>query len=633
MRRLLVALPVVVIVAAAADSFLTRRTVPHRPVEPELYLQALLLWAAFALLALLPAYAILRRLDRRAAKAAAPERAPARAGGTGLRAGFLLLFITLVPVTAHGAIDAFTRPGQNVSDLRTPWPWVTLLVSTAVLGLLLYAVARLLARFPARVVALAAVLLALPIGLFLPRSEAPRAAVHKPEAADKPNLLLLVWDTCRADHTEPYGYGRETTPGLARFAEEALVFESARSATIFTFTSHLTMLTGVMPSEHGARLLRTRYDPQRASTLPALLHAEGYRTGAFVATDVLAGRTGIRHGFEVYRDRVDPLVCDTRGWSLVHDLQAVLALRFAALRDNGRPHWFQDFQRSAPEVLAEAEEWIGRDDPRPWFCMINLYDVHWPYLPAETERDALVREYDGAMDGYLFRSDDYPKGHKPTEEDVAYIRDLYDAELLQLDRDVERFLRGLDLDQTAVLLTADHGEGLGEAGTWMHQHLFEPQLSVPFMLRLPGGERRGRVQGWVSGIDVMPTLLGLADVAPPAGIQGLDLSRETPAEDRRILVEDSDNFDPAVVRLALYRGQWKIVRDGYGENQRYRLYDLSTDSVGEIDVSAQHPEIQAAMAAEMQELWGDLDKRLAGEAVDLGSQADGLRGLGYVGDD
>lgn len=626
MRRLLVAFPLVVIVAAAADSFLARRSVVHRQLEPELLLQAAGLWTVLALLALGPAYAALRWLEGRRA------RAPRAPEASGARACCVLLFVTLLPVAAHGALDAFTHPGRDLSELHGARPWMTLLAAVAGLGVLLWAVERLVSRVRGTRAALAVVLLALPIGLFLPRRPSPQAAARAPQAAGKPNLLLLVWDTCRADHTGPYGYDRETTPGLARFAEEALVFESARSATIFTFTSHLTMLTGVMPSEHGARLLNTIYDPRRAPSLPALLSAQGYRTGAFVGTSVLAGRTGIRYGFEVYGDGVDPPVCETWAWRLLHDLQSVLALRYPALQHNGQPHWFEDFQRPAPEVLEEARAWIARDDPRPWFCMLNLYDVHWPYLPAQAESDALVREYGGALDGYLLRGA-YPKGKTLTAEDSAHIRDLYDAEILQLDRVVEGFLRSLDLDATAVLLTADHGEGLGEAGKWLHEDLFEPQLRVPFVLRLPGGARRGRVPGWVSGVDVMPTLLGLAGVPAPEGRLGLDLARETPPEDRRILVEDADNIDPSVIRLALYRGQWKVVREGRGAERRYWLFDLHADPVGELDVSAQHPEIQAALVAEMEALWTGLDERLEGQPVDLGAQADVLKGLGYVSDD
>jgi arylsulfatase A-like enzyme len=210
------------------------------------------------------------------------------------------------------------------------------------------------------------------------------------------------------------------------------VFEDSLSASTFTFTSHLSMLTGVHPVTHGAHLLDMRFDPARARSIAEDLAAAGYRTGGFVGTDVLSGRTGIARGFEVWDDQVDPPVCDTLAWGFVHDLQALAAKSVAALRFDGRPHWIQDFQRPADEVLGRALAWIRRADPRPWFCFVNLYDVHWPYLP-EGEGGRLVRPYDGPVDGFLFRSDRWRSGYRMRAEDEAHVRDLYDGEVFDLD--------------------------------------------------------------------------------------------------------------------------------------------------------------------------------------------------------
>ena len=623
MRRALPALPVVALTLAGLDSMLVRRELSHRPVEAALFLQAAVLWVGYATLALIPTYFTLRQFARRRAAGVAEQP---------LTAALVLFFWCALPVATHSALDAFTSTGQNVSGLLRPGPWLALLGTGLGLFGLAVLLARLLARAPVGAVAAGSTGLALVAGLFLPANGGASAADGEVAGADQPNLLLLVWDTCRADHTAPYGSERETTPNLARFADESLVFEEARSVSVFTFTSHLSMLTGVLPSVHGARLLRTQFDPRRAKTMAELLREEGYRTGAFVGTDVLAGRTGMRHGFEVYGDRVDPAVCDTKAWQLLHDVQSVLALALPMFRNNGRPHWFQDFQRPADDVLDEALDWIASDDPRPWFCMVNLYDVHWPYLPADDARDVLVRDYNGALDGYLFRADGYDKSYEPTPEDARHVADLYDAEILQLDRTVDAFLGELDLDRTAVLLTSDHGESFGEAGKWKHEHIFEPQLRVPFLLRVPGGTRSGRVPGGVSGIDVAPTLLGLAGVAVPDGVSGLDLLATPPDAERLVQVEDRDHLDPTDVRLALYRGPWKLIRRGLGEAAVFSLHDLRSDLVGEIDVSAEHPGVRAELEALLVDLRGDLDEIEAADALDLGAQRDALEALGYMGD-
>ncbi|MEW6072617.1 MAG: sulfatase-like hydrolase/transferase, partial [Planctomycetota bacterium] len=487
-------------------------------------------------------------------------------------------------------------------------------------------------RAPPGPAVLALVLAAVGTGLFLPIRRAPRAGSAPAEA--RPNLLLVVWDTTRADHLEPYGYDRGTTPHLARFAAEAVVFESVRSASCFTFSSHLSLLTGVHPSTHGGRLLSMRYDPRRAPAIADTLRRAGWRTGGFVGTDVLAGRTGLRHGFEVWDDRVDPPVCDTRAWKLVHDLQSVLARAIPALRNNGNPHWFQDFQRPASEVFAAARAWIGADDPRPWFCLVNVYDPHWPYVPVGPGRELLVRDYDGPLDGYLFRSDRWREGTAIGAADASHVADLYDAELHDLDLEMDAFLRDLCLEEgrTAVIVTSDHGEAFGEAGRWAHEDILEPQVRVPLLVRPAAPRPAGaRVAAPASGVDVAPTLLALAGVPAPAEMEGLDLLAAAPAIDRALLVEDRDRLDATDVRVALYRGPWKLVRAGLPGAATFALYDLAADPLGAEDVSARHPEILATLSAELAARRARADAAEARAPAERGGADDGLRALGYAG--
>ena len=442
-----------------------------------------------------------------------------------------------------------------------------------------------------------------------------------------------MWDTCRSDRLQPYGYDRETTPHLAEFAEESIVFENATSAATFTFSSHLSMLAGVYPSTHGARLLSTRYDPRRATTIAETLRQSGYRTGAFVGTDVLAGRTGLRYGFERYDDQVDPAVCDTYAWRLVHDLQALTARLVPALRGNGNPHWFQDFQRPAPEVLDNALRWIEAEDDRPWFCFVNLYDVHWPYLP-QADGLALVNEYTGPLDGYLFRSDRWQPGTEITPRDARHVEELYEGELVELDQVVDRFLDALGLEDgsTAVVLTSDHGEAFGEQGQWKHEDVGEPQVRIPMIVRPAEPSPQGRREtAHVTNVDVGPTLLALAGIEPPEGTEGVDLLAGAP-EERLVFVEDRDHLDPLDVRVAMYDGTWKLVRRGLGEEARFELFDLASDPGGENDLAAERPDVLARLRAQLEEI------RLARDAADsevgdLDKNAlDGLKALGYTGD-
>ncbi len=624
LRARAVELPFVVVALAAVDAALVRIGHPHHPAEAVLFAHALFLWGSFGLAALLPAAMLLRR------------RAGDLEAGRGLGGALGLSFFLLAPIAAHQALDRHTAANADARALFLARPWIELAAVVVLLAVVHVVVARLTRRVPRGRAALAVLVLALPVGLFLPRNAPLERHTSVPAALEeKPNVLLLVWDTTRASSLATYGYDRATTPALARLAEESLVFEEARSVSVFTFTSHLSMLTGKYPGATGARLARMRVDHDLAESVAVTFDEAGYRTGAFVGTWVLAGNSGFQRGFQVYDDRVDPDVSLTYGWKLVHDVQALLAGKLGVLTRNGLPHWFQDFQRPGSEVLERALAWIENGDPRPWFCMVNLYDAHWPYLPREDSRERWVSDYDGPVDGYLYRSDDYPDGYVPDAADARHLAQLYDAELWELDARVDAFLGELDLDRTAVLLTSDHGEAFGEAGVFEHKDVFEPQVRIPMLVRATGPSApRGTRSTPTSGVDVAPTLLALAGLPVPDGLHGLDLLDPGLPAEREVLVEDRDYGEIDERKLVLYSGRHKLVRVVDGDEVTLRLYDLASDPVGEVDLAGDEPDRARELDRRLTELrapWADVDAGM--ELTGMGASADALGGLGYLGGD
>ncbi len=622
MLPLLRVLPVLALFLAGIECWLVRRALPWRAFRPELFLHAAALWAALGLVACVPAFLSGRWLARRSARrvdAAEPAQPSTPAP--------LLLGWMALPVLLHSTLDRHVGLDADLSGLAHLRPWSEVFLVLGAGGLVLLGLARALARLRPILVAAPALVLALGLGFTPPGRPTPGAAAPP---ARGPNVLLLVWDTTRSDRLQPYGYARTTTPNLERFAREALLFEDSLSPATFTLSSHLSLLTGVLPSTHGSRLCLPGFEADRATSVAEAFQREGWRTGAFVGTDVLAGRTGIRRGFEVYDDEVDPLLCETRAWRSLHDLQSLLARLAPGLRRNGEPHWIQDFQRPAAEVLARARAWIDDGDARPWFCFVNLYDAHWPYLPRAEGR-ALVSAYDGPVDGYFDRSDAWTEGYAMSAADARHLSELYEGELFELDRAVDGFLRAFALERggTAVVLTADHGEAFGELGRFKHEDVIEPQVRVPLLVRLPEPRPLGRrVEAPVSGIDVGPTLLALAGLAPLTGMEGASLLSEIdPARVR--YVEDRDHLDPTDVRIALYRGPWKLVRRGLGGEARYELFDLAADPAAGKDVSAEHSTVQA----ELEELLEQRRERFDAEersADGPDAIGDALRGLGYT---
>ena len=599
-------LALAVLLCAALDTYLTRAGHAYRPQGWLLPGQALLLWAAFGVLLALP------------------MRWSVRREGAGLTAALAWM---AGAVALHGLLAARRTSGGGLSLTRDGPIVLGALVLLVGLG---WAGARLERVLATRVrtvgLALALALGALALVSLVPHGGPParERGAAGPATTARPNVLLLVWDTTRADHLPDWGNERALTPVLSRLVPQSRLFEICWSASVFTLSSHVSMLTGLPPALHGTTM---RHQTVTAQTVAPLFAAAGYRTGAFVGTAVLTGEGGLRAGFDVYDDLVDPPVCDTRLWALVNDTQVLGAKAIPALRHDGQPHWWQDFQRPAGEVLASAGEWIAEGGDEPWFAVVNLFDAHWPYEPSPESRALWVRPYDGPLTGHLFRADDWPQGRQADASDKLHARDLYDGELWDLDRATGRFLEGLDLTSgtTVMLLTADHGEALGEHDEWSHEHPRVPQARVPLIVCAPGQVTPGsRVSAPVSGLDVAPTLLDLAGLAPPAGFTPLGRSLLAPTlpDDRLLFVQDHDNEFSTKDEDAVVKQRFKLLRTRAGST----LHDTVVDPLDEVDLTAQQPALAAELGAALDSLQA-MAPAAGGAVID----EDALRALGYVG--
>jgi len=603
--RRLNGLTLAVLLCAALDTYLTRAGHAYRPQDWLLPGQALLLWAAFGVLLALPMRWTFRR------------------EGAGLTAALAWM---AGAVALHGLLAAKQAAHGRISVTGDGPLFLGALAALVALGWIGARLERVLAtRARAVGLGLALTLGALAVVSFVPRGgPAVRERAAGPATTARPNVLLLVWDTTRADHLPDWGDERSLTPALSRLVRQSQLFETAWSASVFTLSSHVSMLTGLPPALHGTTMRRQQVT---AETVAPIFAAAGYRTGAFVGTAVLTGAGGLREGFDVYDDLVDPPVCDTRLWAMVNDAQVLGARMVPALRHDGQPHWWQDFQRPAGEVLADASRWIAEGGAEPWFAVVNLFDAHWPYEPSSESRALWVRPYGGPLTGHLFRADDWPPGRAADASDKVHARDLYDSELWDLDRATGAFLDGLDLTSgaTAVLLTADHGEALGEHDEWSHEHPRVPQSRVPLLVCAPGRVAPGsRVSAPVSGVDVAPTLLDLAGLTPPDGFAplGRSLLAQPLPDDRLLFVQDHDNEYATKDEDAVVQRRFKLLRTRDGST----LHDTVVDPLDEVDLTSQQPALAAELGAALDSLQAATPAE-GGAVID----EDTLRALGYVG--
>ncbi len=382
-------------------------------------------------------------------------------------------------------------------------------------------------------------------------------------------IVLVSIDTLRSDHLPAYGYTRVATPALDRFRRDAILFESAWSPCPMTLPSHVTMLTGLLPPEHGVRNnVGFTFDGRAHQHLPGLLKASGYATGAAVSSYVLRGETGLAALFDAYEDSLDP----RRGTQFV------------------------DQQRPGSVTAGFAEAWIDAHAGQPFFYFFHIYEPHVPWDPPEPFRTRYGASYDG---------------------EVA-AADAVVGGLLEHLRS-----RGL-YDRSLIVVTSDHGEGLGEHGEEQHSILlYREALQVPLLVKLPDGVRAGQtVSRPVQLADLAPTLASAAGLAPPQTLTGRSLLGAVP--DRTLYAET------LYPRLQLGWSDLRSVVDGrwhYIQGPRPELYDLGADPAEAHDLGSRRPR-------EAERLKAALEQVPAGPAIPAGvdpATAERLAALGYVG--
>lgn len=500
-------------------------------------------------------------------------------------------------------------------------------------------------RAPGPVLAFAALLCACS-GEATPPADSP--AYPPPPAAGRlaapPSIVLVTLDTLRRDHLGCYGYFRATTPHLDALAAEALVFERAFAPMASTLPSHLTMLTGLYPHQHGMTSNRRGASTPFTSELGRLSAAQvlseaGYRTAAFVSAAPLSIRTGIQTGFQHYSAR---------------ELAPGTSQRAADTTDL---------------VL----EWLANEPPSdaPLFLWVHYFDPHEPNDPPpryarrfatdERLKDWLrARGIDPAALAARYAHSERVRRHflrndlsavredasvplQVTLDSLAELVNRYDAELAYLDEELGRLFdalraRGL-LDSALVVVVADHGQSLGE-NVWLgHGTITDVNTAVPLILRLPPalGVPPGRVAAQASLVDLMPTLLARFELEGSellrGQFEGEDLLSGHFARPHALLERTADELADGEEgrQYALHTGRWKLIHRPSGRDE---LYDL--EGAGEhVDVLAANAALAGALRAELQALLARrpalLEREQEGEAD--AAHLEELEGLGYGGED
>ena len=393
-----------------------------------------------------------------------------------------------------------------------------------------------------------------------------------------PNVLLITLDTTRPDRLGYHGYNQARTPNIDHLADNGTIFLNAYTSVPLTLPSHCSLLTGTYPLFHGVRNNGFYYLPPELETLAEVLKGKGFETAAFVSSFTLDSRFGLNQGFDFYDDNFqeDEILKNFRS------------------------------ERRADKTYASFSAWLEQNFLKRFFVWIHFFDPHLPYDPPSPFKEEFsANPYDG---------------------EIAFV-DFYLGKIMEKLRDKNI------LQETLIVITADHGEALGERREIDHGlFLYDNTLKIPLLfysesLKLP----RKRISSRVRIIDIMPTILDLLSLPIPDQVQGTSLRPFFYGhrnQDLDCYIETYypyENFGWSPLEGVIF-DKWKFIRA-----PKLELYDLSNDPNEQLNLAAKNKKITAKLKERLTKYKTNLTFNLRRSKRALfQEEQERLRSLGYL---
>jgi len=427
---------------------------------------------------------------------------------------------------------------------------------------------------------------------------------RSPESALKDyNIILISIDTLRADHLHCYGYDRDTSPNIDRVASESIVFENAVSQSAWTLPAHASMMTGLLPSEHGLLFYDHEYlnrkkkfwtlDP-KITTLAEILKTFAYTNVSFNGGAWVNPTFGLGQGFDLYR------------WG---------------------GHYFRS---SIPKSIG----WIKANPGKKFFLFLHAFDVHAPYN-ASPEFNVFY-QYRGPSRTDKITLDSIESLESP---EYKYIVSQYDAGIHRADHELGQLFELLDETglsrKTILIITSDHGEMLKERGRWGHIYpLYGELIRVPLIIKIPGF-KRASVKGQVPAmISILPTVLDLLEIPFDKNIMKNSLMPLIQGRDARfdMIISETSRLKKHLLCRAIRMEKWKLI---YYEEAKKRflvdLFELENDPDELHDVSKQNPKVTEELLGKLLSFRDSRRYKAIKKKVDQRT-LEQFKSLGYIED-
>jgi arylsulfatase A-like enzyme/Tfp pilus assembly protein PilF len=341
------------------------------------------------------------------------------------------------------------------------------------------------------------------------------------------NCLIVTFDTTRADAIGSYGNMNASTPNLDRMADAGVLFQRCMTVAPITLPSHTSILTGQYPTTHGARNNGTHHVPEDVITIAEQLSDNGFATGAVISALVLDSRYGLDQGFDFYDDN---------------------------LANAEKAPMFMFRETKAADTAQRAIKFLKERNGERWFLWVHFFDPHANYAPPQVFLDKANGDpYDG---------------------EIAYA-DSGLGEIMQFLQKTRQ------LDETLVVMTADHGDSMGEHGESTHgMFVYDATTHVPLIMKHPALAQGMRVNGTVSSVDITPTVLDLLDIKAQTDFDGISFASEIRPGKKGVVSR------PPVYQEAMnpyYNHGWSSIRAVRDDQARYikspiaEFYDMFRD--------------------------------------------------------
>ncbi len=436
------------------------------------------------------------------------------------------------------------------------------------------------------------------------------------------NVLLITIDTLRSDHIGAYGYNRNITPTIDKLAKEGIRFKHAIAQAPYTAPSHASILTSTYPFVHntrnmffqdssGKKIEGVNYPLTHTNlTLAEILKEEGYDTSAFVSGWTLTAKfSGLHQGFDVYEDN------------------------------------FDGEERKADKTNVLVKQWLEKNYRKKFFLWIHYFDPHFPYSPPESIKiDSSFSEVKFDIDLMPLKKNPYLRDVINSHEDIAKQVHLYDMEIKFVDQQIGKLLDVIKeyniIDNTLIILTADHGESLTEHKEYFDHgtYLYDVCLKIPLIIKFPNNQWQGKVvDSMVQSIDIVPTLLDFLNIPLRREFQGVSLmpmvlNKETANAPYAYSESDAVLSKRFGERLRTYRVKdWKLIYASDGVLAESELYNTTEDPYETKNLIDENKEIAERLKEKLLlTIKNHPEKKIEGTNLPDEETKEKLKSLGYL---